>query len=253
MTAQYKFSDTANIYATYATGFRAGSFNLGTSTPAYLPYKPEKDANYEIGAKTIFDGGKLALNGDVFYMTQTNLVEPENDPTEPAILDLYYLGDVGAARTYGAELTTAYQADTWLVLGANAGCLDDRITKGIAQGYSVVGQEIPLTRRWTINFNSDVNYPLSSTLNLVAEADWRLEYGGFLPASQAAGHYVLETTPYKDLNKLDIDVGVAFGQTRLVAFVDNAFNSMVTQFQYANGAINKSQGLTYGARIEEKF
>ena len=252
VTLQYKFSDTANVYATYATGFRAGSFNLGTSTPAFLPYKPETDANYEIGTKTIWDDGKLAINGDIFYMTQSNLVEPESDPTEPPALFLYYLGNVGDARTYGAELTTAFQADSWLTLGASAGWLDDKFTKGIAQGYSVVGQEVPLTRHWTFNLNADVNYPISSTVDLVGNANWRLEYGGYLPASQPPT-YVLETTRYKDLNKLDINLGVEFGQTRVVGFVDNAFNSRITQFQYANGAINKSLGLTYGIRVEEKF
>lgn len=253
VTVQYKFSDTANAYATYATGFRSGSFNLGTSTPAYLPYKPEKDANYEIGAKTLWLDGTLGVNADIFYMTQSNLVEPENDLSEPAFLYLYYLANVGEARTYGAELSAAYQAEHWLVLGGSMGWLDDRITKGVAQGWSVVGQQIPLTRKWTINLTADVDYPLSSAMDLVGNVNYRLEYGGFLPASQAAGHYVLETTPYSSLNKLDLDLGIAMGQTRIVAFVDNALNDIIPQFQYANGAINVNEGRTYGLRLEQKF
>ena len=37
---QYKLSDTANLYATYATGFRSGGFNLGTSSADHSRISP---------------------------------------------------------------------------------------------------------------------------------------------------------------------------------------------------------------------
>jgi len=253
VTVQYKMSDTANLYATYATGFRAGSFNLGTSTPQFLPYKPEKDSNYEIGAKTLWLDGKLSVNADFFYMTQTDLVEPEFDPVAPPLLFEYYLGNVGSARTYGAELAADYQPLDWLNLGATVGWLDARFTKGVSEGYSIVGQQVPLTRKWTVNLSADANYPISDGWTAVGNISLRTESGGFLVASQPAGHYVLETSPYASLTKLDITAGVEFGQTRVVGFVDNALDDIIPQFQYADSVINVSQGRTYGIRIEERF
>jgi iron complex outermembrane recepter protein len=249
VTVQYKMSDQVNLYATWATGFRAGGFNLGTSTPAYLPYKPEKDQNFELGAKTVWFDGTLAVNADVFYMRQSDLVEPQTDTTVPSFLGLYYLANVGAARTIGAELTAAWQATDWLGLGTSIGYMDDHFTSGTTHGVSVKGQEIPLTRNWTINNTATISYPLTSDVNLVGDADWRLEFGGWLPASVSN----LATTKYKSFNDLDFDLGVAFGQTRITGFMHNAFDDVIPQFQYSDGVVNVNQGRTYGIRIQQNF
>jgi iron complex outermembrane receptor protein len=236
-TLKYTISDTANVYATYATGFRSGGFNLGTSSASHLPYNAEKDQNFEIGAKTLWLDGRLGINADVFYMPQSNLLETEPDPAEPAFIGLYYLANIGSARTYGAEMQALFKATDWLNLGTSVGWLDDRLTSG-ASG------EIPFTRNWTVNFTADAAYPLTSDVALVADADWRLEYGGQLD---------IPTVPYANLSNLDLDVGATFGQTRVVGYIDNAFNDIVYQFQYYDGAVNVNQGRTFGIRIEQKF
>jgi iron complex outermembrane receptor protein len=248
-TLKYKLSDTANLYATWATGFRAGGFNLGTSTEAFLPYKPEKDQNYEIGAKTIWLDGRLGINADVFDMIQSDLVEPQTDASEPAFLDLYYLANVGKARTYGAELSALLQATDWLNLGTSVGYLDDKFISGSTHGTSVVGQQIPLTRNWTINTTAAVDVPLGGDVHFVGDANWRLEYGGWLPPAVSN----LQTTRYKDIDNLDLDVGVSFGQTRVTAYLDNAFNDVIPQFQYADGVENVNMGRTYGIRLQHNF
>jgi iron complex outermembrane receptor protein len=249
VTLKYKLSDTANLYATWATGFRAGGFNLGTSTPAFLPYKPEKDANYEIGAKTLWLDGRLGINADVFDMIQTDLVEPETDASEPAFLDLYYLANVGKARTYGAELSALLQATDWLNLGTSVGYLDDKLTGGSTHGSSLAGQEVPLTRRWTVNMTAAVDVPLSGDIHFVGDANWRLEYGGWLPAATSN----LATVRYQDVDNLDLDAGVSFGQTRISAYLDNAFDNVIPQFQYADGVENVNLGRTYGIRLQHNF
>jgi iron complex outermembrane receptor protein len=251
-TLQYKVSDNANVYATYATGFRSGGFNLGTSSPAHLAYKAEKDANYEVGAKTLWLDGTLSLNADVFYMTQSSLVEDQTDTSEPAFLNLYYLANVGGAHTPGAEFQALYQATKWMNVGASVGWLDARYTQGDANGTSVAGQQIELTRHWTINLTDDVNFPLTSDMEFVGNANYRLELGGFLPPALPPT-YALETTPYKTMNKLDLDAGVAVGNTRVVAYVDNAFDCVIWQFQYTAGVVNVNQGRTFGIRLEQKF
>ena len=133
------------------------------------------------------------------------------------------------------------------------GWLDDKFTGGISEGYSLNGQEVLLTRDWTVNFTYGIAYPISETTTFVSDADWRLEYGGYLPAALPAGHYVLETTPYGNLSNLDLDAGISFGQTRVVGYIDNAFNDIVWQFQYSDGVVNVNQGRTFGIRVETKF
>ncbi|MDE2463837.1 MAG: TonB-dependent receptor [Alphaproteobacteria bacterium] len=252
VTVQYLLNQNVNLYALYSTGFRSGGFNLGTSTPAYLSYRPETDSNYEVGAKTKWLGGRLFLDGDFFYMLQNNLVEPETDTSEPAFLFLYYLKNVGKARTYGLELSSQYQATDWWNFGVSVGWLDAKYTEGVTEGTSIVGQNIPLTRNWTVNLNSHMAYPLDDGTKLLADVNWRLEYGGWLVPSQPPT-YALNTTPYSDFNDLDVDVGMSFGNKRIVAYLNNAFNDVIWQFQYANGGANVNYGRTYGLRFEINF
>ncbi len=249
VNVQYKFNQNANVYALFATGFRAGGFNITTTSPQFIPYGAEKDYNYELGTKTLWDNGKLAVNADVFFMRQTNLLDTEADPNTPAFLDLFFLANVGTANTYGAEFQADYQPRSWLDLGVTVGWLDAKIVGGSSNGVSLVGQQIPNTRDWTINMDAALNYPLTDKVNLVGDMNWRLEYGGFLPASIST----LETTKYDNLDKLDFDLGFAFRQTRVVGFMNNAFNSVIAQFQYADGAENFNLGRSFGVRIETKF
>lgn len=246
---QYKLSDTSNVYASYASGFRAGGFNLSTSSPQFLPYGPERDWSVELGTKNIWLNGRVSLNADVFYMRQTDLVLTESDPTEPAFLGLYYLANVGTAETWGVEAEGTWAPVDWLTLGATVGWLDDHFVSGKSHGVSFVGQQIPLTRNWTVNLTAAWNYPVTEDLHLVGDVSERLEQGGFLPASVS----ILETTKYQNLNNLSIDAGFSWRNTRVVGFVNNATNDIIPQFQYTDGEVNVNEGRTYGIRVEQRF
>ncbi|MEC9357991.1 MAG: TonB-dependent receptor [Pseudomonadota bacterium] len=61
------------IYASYAKGFKSGTYNI---VNIYLPpdyIVPEEVSSYEIGAKVDFFGGDLRINGAVFYNDIKNL------------------------------------------------------------------------------------------------------------------------------------------------------------------------------------
>ncbi|HEX3919740.1 MAG TPA: TonB-dependent receptor [Caulobacteraceae bacterium] len=246
---KYKFSANANAYLSYAQGFRAGGFNLSTSSPQFLPYGPERDYSVELGFKSVWMNGRLTANADVFYMHQSDLVLTESDPTEPSFLGLYYLANVGTARTYGVEFQGAFAPTTWLSTGVTVGWLDDKFDGGTSHGVAFAGQAIPLTRNWTINLNATVNYPITDSVHAVGDITERLEYGGWLPASVST----LETARYPNFNSLDIDAGVSFGKTRITGYVANALNDIIPQFEYSDGEENVNVGRTYGVRIEQKF
>jgi hypothetical protein len=129
------------------------------------------------------------------------------------------------------------------------GYLDDKLTGGSTHGSSLAGQEVPLTRRWTVNMTAAVDVPLSGDIHFVGDANWRLEYGGWLPAATSN----LATVRYQDVDNLDLDAGVSFGQTRISAYLDNAFDNVIPQFQYADGVENVNLGRTYGIRLQHNF
>ena len=82
VTLAYDVSPDVNVYATYATGYRAGGANSRSLT--YAPFEAEEVASYEVGFKsTLFE--RLRLNVAAYDMVRTNsqieftLVAP--DPT----------------------------------------------------------------------------------------------------------------------------------------------------------------------------
>jgi len=81
VNTSYKFSPDALVYATVSEGYRIGNTNGIPLCPNPLPpgqnicaqpnelqYTPDKTINYEVGAHTQWFGGRLTLNGDLYYI-----------------------------------------------------------------------------------------------------------------------------------------------------------------------------------------
>lgn len=69
VTVAYDVNADVNVYATYATGYRAGGANSRSLT--YTPFESEEVVSYEIGLKSVlFD--RLQLNIAAYDMVRTN-------------------------------------------------------------------------------------------------------------------------------------------------------------------------------------
>jgi iron complex outermembrane receptor protein len=240
-TLRYKVSDTLNLYATYGTGFRAGGFNTTATLPSLIPYGQESAENYEVGFKSLWLGGDLGLNGDVFYMRQNHLVLPQDDPCH--CFGFTFLTNVGTGKTWGIELEALAHLNDWLDGNASLGWLDPKYS-GVSFGVPFSNRMIPYTRSWTFNVGLSANYPLDDDLALVGTFNYRLERGGVLDL----------VTNYDDLDKVDLTAGVEFNHSvRLIGYVNNVSDDRVAQFRFGNGALATSLGRTYGALLSTTF
>ena len=72
ITGTYKFSDDVLVYATWAQGFKSGTYNVVSiyTPPGYV--EPEKITSYEVGVKSTLLDGTLRLNGAIFDNTLKN-------------------------------------------------------------------------------------------------------------------------------------------------------------------------------------
>lgn len=242
INAKYELSPNANVYATFSTGFRAGGFNTTTTSPTLIPYGQEKATNYELGLKTQWFGGRLAVNVAGFYMKQRDLVLAQDDPAG-AMFGFTYLTNIGDAETWGQEVELQARPASWLTAAFSVGHLDAKFTRGNSYGASVVGDPIPYTREWTVNGLVDAAYPLNDVTNLVGTLNWRVETGGVLDRK----------APYDDLNKLDLTAGVEYRKIRFVGYVTNLFDERVTEFRFGNGQQSLSAGQTYGVQVSFAF
>jgi outer membrane receptor protein involved in Fe transport len=114
--ANYELTDTVNVYASYATGFKASSFNLsrdsrplpgdfarvvsqGLTTPNLRPGTrfalPEESTVYELGIKTNWD--LAGANLTVFLQTL------ENFQSNTFVGDFFVLANAGELETFGVE------------------------------------------------------------------------------------------------------------------------------------------------------
>jgi len=99
-SAQYKFTDRVNMYASYSRGFKSGVYNgFATSLSAAAPVRPEQLDAYEIGFKSdIADW--LRMNGAIFHYDYTDIQQSARDPAT----NLVVLLNAATAKVDGAEI-----------------------------------------------------------------------------------------------------------------------------------------------------
>ena len=78
----YDFSPTVNLYAKYATGYRAGGANDRSQT--FTPFASEEVNSYEVGAKADFFSRRLRVNLAAYAMDRDNTqIDFDNVDTTP--------------------------------------------------------------------------------------------------------------------------------------------------------------------------
>ncbi len=247
-TIKYAPAANVNIYATYGSGFRPGSFNLTPTSAATVPYGEEKAENIEAGVKVSLFSGKLVLDSAIFHMWQSDVLITESTPLAQS-----YYANVGTSRTTGFELEARFKPTSWLSGAASVGLLDPKfhqatVDAGTASAYSLNNDVLPYTRRGTFNAMLNVDEPLTSHVDFIANGAARLEWGGVL------GDYVGVLAPYQPFHKIDLQAGVLIdGRTRLTGGVKNLLDEHISQFLFYNGAETVTPGRTFSIDLTHKF
>ncbi len=113
----WKFAPQQNLYGSYSEGFKGGMFdprmdlggnpNSATSLVKRKGVEPEEVANWELGLKSAFQGGRIQTNIAAFYMDYENVQIPGSIPTYDAAGNINgFAGNVtnaGKARVMGLE------------------------------------------------------------------------------------------------------------------------------------------------------
>jgi iron complex outermembrane receptor protein len=67
VSGSYALTDSNNVYASWAQGFRSGGFSARGIDPRFLAYDPESVDAYEIGSKNDFLDGRMRVNAAAFF------------------------------------------------------------------------------------------------------------------------------------------------------------------------------------------
>jgi iron complex outermembrane receptor protein len=111
---RYKFDDNTSAYATYSTGFKAGTYDsvYDAAVGSHSYVNPETLTAYEIGIKSAYQ--KTALNASVFYYDYKNeQVDALQFINGAALTQLF---NAAASRMYGVDLDGSAQVAPGLSL-----------------------------------------------------------------------------------------------------------------------------------------
>lgn len=177
VTADYKLSDEALVFARIARGFRSGNYNTYIASPGDLSvYDPETLTSYEIGAKTGWFDRRLILNATVFHYDfedmQVTVLQNVGTKTQNA----------AAAESDGFEIELSARPVPELGLSLGYGYQkseytnfsDASVPAPINQGnpLDLTGQSLERAPKQTFNASAtwDIRF---ATGTLTLNTDWR--------------------------------------------------------------------------------
>jgi outer membrane receptor protein involved in Fe transport len=165
MTPRFKFDDNFMVYARVASGYRPGGPNYPTNPPTPATYGPDRDVNYELGAKATFPEQRLSFDAAIFYVDWTDI---QLNITTP--LGLQYTANAGAASTRGLELSASYSPLPALTLSSALSRTDAKLDAGLPSGsIGAKGDALPYTPRFKATLDAEYTFhPINAWTPYVA-------------------------------------------------------------------------------------
>ena len=177
VSLKYQFLPNANVYATYAQGFRPGGFNSAANNNVSAAFPAEKTETYEAGFKSTLFEKRLILNAAAFYTNYENQqLTLIRAGANGAAVDAIY--NVKQSEIKGFEISAQAKPMRGLDLGVGLGYTDATIKKfgdslsGVQfDPASYVGKKVPLVPQFTLNTTAQYQWPLTEALDGVVRVD----------------------------------------------------------------------------------
>lgn len=175
LVAQYTFSDTFNVYASYTTGYRSGGFNGGsynTITMMGDSFDEETIESVEVGFKSVLMDGRFRLNASLYSYdyddVQISTVKSDANGLSTEI------DNAAKLSREGLEIEAAWLITDRLQLTANYSYIDGRYdafppylgliitpTEGLApenSAYVALDWDVLRMGKNVVSFNLSANY-----------------------------------------------------------------------------------------------
>jgi iron complex outermembrane recepter protein len=287
----YEVSDNANLYANWGIGFKSGGFNnqgsaaivdqafnqfIGTDVLINDQYRKEVSSAFEAGIKGDLMGGAVTYDLAGYY---TNIDDMQ--------FFEFFVGGFGLLRVvsnideveiYGAEVNlTAEIIDGWTVFGS-ANVTESEIKENASRPVTV-GNKSPYTADYTLNFGTQFDLPMTSSLDFVARADYRITgptwfhtlqddtnptlFSGLLPGSALALPAFVGDADYSVSRRdafgvVDMRIGFETARWSLFAYAENLFdeeylNEVITAVEFGGSFISPGGRQRLGVEFGVKF
>ena len=274
---QYRFSNDAQAYASWARGYKTPTYNtvnlLGSTLEPINPVKAQRNDAFELGLKTDLLDNTLRVNSAVFYTRQKDLLTGTVQVLSGGIVNY---DNAPAARILGAETDVLWTPmpvrNPGLVITVSGAYLDTKYTDypngrgydpatGISYGPGNVlpllpardqtGNQIPRTPEFTGNLGIGQTIPLSrGSLEMAVDSNYN---SGFYWSAQNAS--IEKTFSYTLVNARvtymhdpwNAEIG-AYVQN----LADEEYNQTIFVDDFGRNVI-LNDPRTYGVRAKWKF
>ena len=291
VSLRYEVSDNANLYANWGIGFKSGGFNnqgsaaivdqafnqfIGTDVLINDQYRKEVSSAFEAGIKGDLMGGAVTYDLAGYY---TNIEDMQ--------FFEFFVGGFGLLRVvsnideveiYGAEVNlTAEIIDGWTVFGS-ANVTESEIKENASRPVTV-GNKSPYTADYTLNFGTQLDLPMTSSLDFVARADYRITgptwfhtlqddtnptlFSGLLPGSALQLPAFIGDADYSVSRRdafgvVDMRIGFETARWSLFAYAENLLdedylNEVITAVEFGGSFISPGGRQRLGVEFGVKF
>jgi outer membrane receptor protein involved in Fe transport len=276
VTLTYKW-DNALVYGTYSEGFRRGGANsarpgsvFGEPSPNFPPpagtlnaYESDTVTNYEIGAKTETQDGRVRFNFSLYHMVWDDIQIQAEDPQDA----FFALGIVNfpEAEIDGAEAWLSWLATDNFQLEATVGYNDGELSKedvlfpgSDAEVVVPVGTPLPIVPDWKANVNATYTFAndlWGGTPYLLA----RYNYTGESINSLAGIESIVFSAPVRTQESwqtFDLQFGVRTQDWTVALFVDNLTDEDGQVFynnRFAQQRLTVNKPRTFGINFRYMF
>jgi len=248
----WQVAENANIYANWGIGFKSGGFNnqgaaaivdqafnqfIGTNVGIEDQFRKEKSSAFEAGIKG--EAGPIRYDIAGYYTKIDDMQFFEFFVGAFGLLRV--VSNIDEVEVKGIEANlSAELVDGWSVFGS-ANFTDSEIKEN-ASRPNTVGNKSPYTADYTINLGSQIELPVSDSLDFVLRADYRITgetwfhsvqnqssptlFSGLLPGSALAlpsfvGDARYDVAEREAFGVLDLRIGIEGENWKLSVFGNN--------------------------------
>jgi iron complex outermembrane recepter protein len=249
--ARYKFTDTAMLYARFATGYRAGGPNAVVRDPvtnAELSpsmLESEQLKSYEIGFKGETSDRRFGIDAAAFLLDWTNI----QVNTSRGAIGVYL--NAAGARVQGGEVTLSARPINGLVLSGAFALTDAKLSEPAPDLRGREGERLPNVARFTASLNADYEFDAAGRPRIGAS---------FRHISSRRASYDADTTNRQYVMPayriVDLRGGFSIGDIDLQLYVRNLFDErgQLSAYTYTGRpVVAVSQPRTIGLTAKTSF
>ncbi len=229
------------VYGLASQGFRFGSANTIFPLAGFdTPRGTTSDSlwNYEVGTRFDLFDHRAQLDLTAFTIDWTNLQLRLTRPD-----GFTYAANAGAARINGAEATLTVRPVSGLLLAANIGYLDAKLTEDVPTTSLKKDQTLPSSAKWRISSSASYSFDAARRPTVTMLHRYVSEVPG----------YINQPFVFDAYNIFDARASIEIGDIVVAAFVENIGNKDAVTFGYGDYGLGVTEYIvrprTYGLQI----